>query len=64
MHLPYNIAGRVKSTTTLTLSYPDVVEDEFGNIGTWTLIYNQVTNIYVHLSSVYVIDNTDSYVGN
>jgi len=26
----------------LDLAYPDVVTDEFGNNGFWTLIYNQV----------------------
>ncbi len=31
------------STAEITLSYPDVATDGFGNKGHWTLIYNQVT---------------------
>ena len=26
----------------LVLKYPDTVSDEFGNIGRWTMVYNQV----------------------
>ena len=27
---------------SVQLDYPDTAEDQFGNIGTWTIIYNQV----------------------
>ena len=31
----------VVSKTRMELKYPDVAVDQFGNIGTWTMIYNQ-----------------------
>jgi len=31
----------VVSKTRMVLKYPDVAVDQFGNIGTWTMIYNQ-----------------------
>ena len=27
----------------LVLKYPDTAVDEFGNIGSWTMVYNQVS---------------------
>ncbi|XP_049940816.1 dipeptidyl peptidase 1-like [Schistocerca serialis cubense] len=32
----------------VTLSYPDVVTDQYGNVGTWTLIYNQGFDVTVN----------------
>ncbi len=42
-------AGTPVTKTTVKLSYPDVAEDEFGNKGFWTLIYNQVYTLYKNI---------------
>ena len=41
----------VVSKTRMVLKYPDVAVDQFGNIGTWTMIYNQVVVILFYFLS-------------
>ncbi|CAI8028131.1 Dipeptidyl peptidase 1 [Geodia barretti] len=54
----------VKKTHTVELLYPDVAQDEFGNQGFWTLIYNQGfevvvgTRKYFAFSNFTVVSNT------
>ena len=33
--------GEVVYTNLFTFSYPNIVTDDIGNTGTWTLVYNQ-----------------------
>jgi cathepsin C len=40
--------GPVSYKYHLTLDFPDVVKDEFGNKGFWTLIYNQGFEVVIH----------------
>ena len=43
--LDCEVSKAVVSKTRVELKYPDVAVDQFGNIGTWTMIYNQVSSI-------------------
>jgi len=38
----------VKSQFHVKLSYPDIVTDELGNVGFWTIIYNQGFEVVIH----------------
>ena len=40
-----SISGPVKSVVKVNLLFPDVVVDQFGNKGFWTIIYNQVSSV-------------------
>jgi len=35
------IQGPFKHTKNITLRFPNTVHDEFGNEGTWTMVYDQ-----------------------
>jgi len=39
--LECDTVGTIEYNKEFTLSYPNIVEDEIGNFGTWTLVYNQ-----------------------
>jgi cathepsin C len=38
----------VVSTFQVKLSYPDIATDQYGNVGFWTMIYNQGFEVVVH----------------
>ena len=38
-------SAKVVNKVKVNLKYPDVAVDQFGNIGTWTMIYNQVRDV-------------------
>ncbi|KAK7101922.1 dipeptidyl peptidase 1-like [Littorina saxatilis] len=42
-----NFTGPFKSQLEVTLQYPDVAVDQYGNIGFWTIIYNQGFEVVV-----------------
>ncbi|XP_076448030.1 dipeptidyl peptidase 1-like [Babylonia areolata] len=42
-----NFAGPVQSKVEITLDFPDVAVDQYGNMGFWTIIYNQGFEVVV-----------------
>ena len=47
----------VKKTRTVELLYPDVAQDEFGNQGFWTIIYNQGFEVVVGTRKYFAFSN-------
>ena len=47
----------VKKTYTVGLLYPDVAQDEFGNQGFWTIIYNQGFEVVVGTRKYFAFSN-------
>ena len=47
----------VKNTLRVELLYPDVAQDEFGNQGFWTLIYNQGFEVVVGTRKYFAFSN-------
>ena len=47
----------VKKTRTVKLLYPDVAQDEFGNQGFWTIIYNQGFEVVVGTRKYFAFSN-------
>jgi len=40
--------GHVVERTTVFLTYPNTAKDEFGNLGRWTMVYNQGFEVTVN----------------
>ncbi|XP_064114817.1 dipeptidyl peptidase 1-like isoform X2 [Macrobrachium nipponense] len=45
--------GEIVHENTFTLEFPDVVKDELGNQGTWTMIYNQGFEVNINQRSYF-----------
>ena len=62
--LTVSLSGPFSSQLEVTLQYPDIAVDQYGNLGFWTIIYNQVW--FGSLSSIrsalqlYKGDSTDT----
>ena len=68
--------GPFKNQVEVTLQYPDIAVDQYGNLGFWTIIYNQVlfyspllalcsstvlaTNMNLNCSFLYVVTSASS----
>eukprot|EP00088_Acartia_fossae_P005496 TRINITY_DN12461_c0_g1_i3.p1 TRINITY_DN12461_c0_g1~~TRINITY_DN12461_c0_g1_i3.p1 ORF type:complete len:477 (-),score=87.30 TRINITY_DN12461_c0_g1_i3:116-1519(-) len=49
--------GETTERTSIVLTYPNAAKDEFGNIGTWTLVYNQGFEVTVNGRSYFAFSD-------
>ncbi|XP_068228795.1 dipeptidyl peptidase 1-like [Palaemon carinicauda] len=55
--------GEIVHTSTFTLEYPNTVTDEFGNQGTWTLMYDEGFEVRINERSYFAYFKYSQYPG-
>jgi hypothetical protein len=54
------IEANVSSTVTITLDFPNIASDDEGNLGFWTIIYNQGFEVEVNHRKYFAFSKYDA----